>query len=62
MTVFRSDTIFRSGNRIAELSYAITLEDYGLVKMHEVLVSDSSQVNFALILPFFLERFEMLVF
>lgn len=43
MTVFRSDTIFRSGNRIAELSYAITLEDYGLVKMHEVLVSDSSQ-------------------
>ncbi|NXL87387.1 CE120 protein, partial [Alectura lathami] len=32
-----------SGNRIAELSYAITLEDYGLVKMHEVLVSDSSQ-------------------
>ncbi|KFP39483.1 Centrosomal protein of 120 kDa, partial [Chlamydotis macqueenii] len=34
-----------SGNRIAELSYAITLEDYGLVKMQEVLVSDSSQVN-----------------
>ncbi|XP_025919701.1 centrosomal protein of 120 kDa isoform X2 [Apteryx mantelli] len=33
----------RSSNRIAELSYAITLEDYGLVKMHEVLVSDSSQ-------------------
>ncbi|XP_054666206.1 centrosomal protein of 120 kDa isoform X3 [Grus americana] len=32
-----------SGNRIAELSYAITLEDYGLVKMQEVLVSDSSQ-------------------
>ncbi|NXE07635.1 CE120 protein, partial [Lophotis ruficrista] len=31
------------GNRIAELSYAITLEDYGLVKMQEVLVSDSSQ-------------------
>ncbi|KFQ26797.1 Centrosomal protein of 120 kDa, partial [Merops nubicus] len=32
-----------SGNRIAELSYAITLEDYGLVKVQEVLVSDSSQ-------------------
>ncbi|KAM8792765.1 centrosomal protein of 120 kDa [Eudromia elegans] len=32
-----------SSSRIAELSYAITLEDYGLVKMHEVLVSDSSQ-------------------
>uniref|UniRef100_U3I236 Centrosomal protein of 120 kDa n=1 Tax=Anas platyrhynchos platyrhynchos TaxID=8840 RepID=U3I236_ANAPP len=36
-----------SGNRIAELSYAITLEDYGLVKMHEVLVSDSSQQRHA---------------
>ncbi|KFQ91157.1 Centrosomal protein of 120 kDa, partial [Nipponia nippon] len=32
-----------SVNRIAELSYTITLEDYGLVKMQEVLVSDSSQ-------------------
>ncbi|XP_062456186.1 centrosomal protein of 120 kDa isoform X2 [Rhea pennata] len=32
-----------SSNRIAELSYTIALEDYGLVKMHEVLVSDSSQ-------------------
>ncbi|KFW77299.1 Centrosomal protein of 120 kDa, partial [Phalacrocorax carbo] len=32
-----------SGNRIAELSCSITLEDYGLVKMQEVLVSDSSQ-------------------
>ncbi|NXT55306.1 CE120 protein, partial [Pluvianellus socialis] len=32
-----------SGNTIAELSYAITLEDYGLVKVQEVLVSDSSQ-------------------
>ncbi|NXF37865.1 CE120 protein, partial [Nyctibius bracteatus] len=32
-----------SGNRIAELSYTIALEDYGLVKMQEVLVSDSSQ-------------------
>ncbi|NXJ84437.1 CE120 protein, partial [Trogon melanurus] len=31
------------GNVIAELSYAITLEDYGLVKTQEVLVSDSSQ-------------------
>lgn len=41
-----SIAIYRSGNRVAELSYAITLEDYGLVKMQEVLVSDSSQVNF----------------
>lgn len=32
-----------SDTRIAELLYAITLEDYGLVKIHEVLVSDSSQ-------------------
>uniref|UniRef100_A0A8C8R9R2 Centrosomal protein of 120 kDa n=1 Tax=Pelusios castaneus TaxID=367368 RepID=A0A8C8R9R2_9SAUR len=32
-----------ANNRIAELSYSLTLEDYGLVKMHEVLVSDSSQ-------------------
>ncbi|XP_061874903.1 centrosomal protein of 120 kDa isoform X4 [Colius striatus] len=32
-----------SGNRIAELSYTVTLEDYGLVKMQEVLMSDSSQ-------------------
>ncbi|XP_061480969.1 centrosomal protein of 120 kDa isoform X2 [Rhineura floridana] len=30
-------------NRIADLSYTVTLEDYGLVKMHEVVVSDSSQ-------------------
>ncbi|XP_061324652.1 centrosomal protein of 120 kDa isoform X2 [Pezoporus flaviventris] len=32
-----------SGSRIADLSYAITLEDHGLVSMQEVLVSDSSQ-------------------
>ncbi|NXB97625.1 CE120 protein, partial [Orthonyx spaldingii] len=32
-----------SGNRIAELLYGITLEDYGLVKVQEVMVSDSSQ-------------------
>ncbi|XP_048787294.1 centrosomal protein of 120 kDa isoform X3 [Lagopus muta] len=32
-----------SDTRIAELLYAVTLEDYGLVKIHEVLVSDSSQ-------------------
>ncbi|XP_053910877.1 centrosomal protein of 120 kDa [Cuculus canorus] len=32
-----------SGNRIADLSYAVTLEDYGLVKVQEILVSDSSQ-------------------
>lgn len=49
--------IFRSDTRIAELLYAITLEDYGLVKIHEVLVSDSSQVSFALILAFFPEQF-----
>ncbi|XP_053156253.1 centrosomal protein of 120 kDa isoform X2 [Hemicordylus capensis] len=30
-------------NKIADLSYTVTLEDYGLVKMHEVLVSDSAQ-------------------
>ncbi|XP_065600391.1 centrosomal protein of 120 kDa [Cyrtonyx montezumae] len=32
-----------SDTRIAELSYAVTLEDYGLLKIHELLVSDSSQ-------------------
>ncbi|XP_043370427.1 centrosomal protein of 120 kDa isoform X2 [Dermochelys coriacea] len=32
-----------TNNRIAELSCNVTLEDYGLVKMHEVLVSNSSQ-------------------
>ncbi|XP_066037482.1 centrosomal protein of 120 kDa isoform X2 [Chamaea fasciata] len=32
-----------SGSRIADLSYAITLEDYGLVKVQEAVVSDSSQ-------------------
>ncbi|XP_044302498.1 centrosomal protein of 120 kDa isoform X1 [Varanus komodoensis] len=30
-------------NKIADLSYTVTLEDYGLLKIHEVLVSDSSQ-------------------
>uniref|UniRef100_A0ABM5FSZ3 Centrosomal protein of 120 kDa isoform X1 n=1 Tax=Pogona vitticeps TaxID=103695 RepID=A0ABM5FSZ3_9SAUR len=29
-------------NKIADLSYTVTLEDYGVVKMHEVVVSDSS--------------------
>ncbi|ELK11602.1 Centrosomal protein of 120 kDa [Pteropus alecto] len=33
-----------SNNRIIDLSYTMTLEDYGLVKMREILVSDSSQV------------------
>lgn len=28
-----------------DLSYTVTLEDYGLVKMREILVSDSSQVR-----------------
>ncbi|XP_057644602.1 centrosomal protein of 120 kDa [Chionomys nivalis] len=32
-----------SNNRIVDLSYTVTLEDYGLVKMREVFVSDSSQ-------------------
>lgn len=30
---------------MAELSYTMTLEDYGLVKINEVIVSDSSQVS-----------------
>ncbi|XP_055478756.1 centrosomal protein of 120 kDa isoform X2 [Psammomys obesus] len=32
-----------SNNRIVDLSYTVTLEDYGLVKMREIFVSDSSQ-------------------
>ncbi|XP_055154952.1 centrosomal protein of 120 kDa isoform X2 [Symphalangus syndactylus] len=32
-----------SNNRIADLSYTVTLEDYGLVKMHEIFISESSQ-------------------
>ncbi|XP_076994918.1 centrosomal protein of 120 kDa isoform X1 [Tamandua tetradactyla] len=32
-----------SNNRIVDLSYTMTLEDYGLVKMREIFVSDSSQ-------------------
>ncbi|NP_001086896.1 centrosomal protein 120kDa L homeolog [Xenopus laevis] len=32
-----------SKNKVAELSYIITLEDYGLVKVREVVVSESSQ-------------------
>lgn len=40
-----SDFICRSNNRIMDLSYTVTLEDYGLVKMREILVSDSSQVS-----------------
>lgn len=37
--------ICRSNNRIVDLSYTMTLEDYGLVKMREIFVSESSQVN-----------------
>ncbi|XP_058395381.1 centrosomal protein of 120 kDa isoform X3 [Diceros bicornis minor] len=37
------DTFLRSNNRIIDLSYTMTLEDYGLVKMREIFVSDSSQ-------------------
>nr|XP_004669248.1 centrosomal protein of 120 kDa isoform X2 [Jaculus jaculus] len=32
-----------SNNRIMDLSYTVTLEDYGLIKTREVFVSDSSQ-------------------
>ncbi|XP_066472836.1 centrosomal protein of 120 kDa isoform X2 [Tiliqua scincoides] len=32
-----------TSSKIADLSYTVTLEDYGLVKMHEVLVTDSSR-------------------
>ncbi|EGV94534.1 centrosomal protein of 120 kDa isoform X2 [Cricetulus griseus] len=32
-----------SNNRIVDLSFTMTLEDYGLVKMREIFVSDSSQ-------------------
>ncbi|KAG8598060.1 hypothetical protein GDO81_002481 [Engystomops pustulosus] len=32
-----------SENKVADLSYTITLEDYGLVKEREVIVSESSQ-------------------
>ncbi|XP_006167535.1 centrosomal protein of 120 kDa isoform X2 [Tupaia chinensis] len=32
-----------SNNRIVDLSYTMTLEDHGLVKMHEIFVSESSQ-------------------
>lgn len=32
-----------SNNRIVDLSYTMTLEDYGLVKMREIFVSESSQ-------------------
>lgn len=31
--------------KVAELSYVATLEDLGLVKAREVIVSDSSQVR-----------------
>ncbi|XP_022360457.1 centrosomal protein of 120 kDa isoform X2 [Enhydra lutris kenyoni] len=40
---FPINCILRSNNRIMDLSYTVTLEDYGLVKMREILVSDSSQ-------------------
>ncbi|XP_028911770.1 centrosomal protein of 120 kDa isoform X1 [Ornithorhynchus anatinus] len=32
-----------TNKKIADLSYTVTLEDYGLVKMQEIFVSDSSQ-------------------
>uniref|UniRef100_A0ABI7YPG7 C2 domain-containing protein n=1 Tax=Felis catus TaxID=9685 RepID=A0ABI7YPG7_FELCA len=40
---FPINCMLRSNNRIMDLSYTVTLEDYGLVKMREILVSDSSQ-------------------
>ena len=40
-----SHFICRSNNRILDLSYTMTLEDYGLVKMREIFVSESSQVS-----------------
>lgn len=44
----RSTTVFPSGSpseKVAELSYVATLEDLGLVKAREVIVSESSQVR-----------------
>ncbi|KAL6037179.1 hypothetical protein STEG23_023021, partial [Scotinomys teguina] len=40
---FPVNCILRSNNKIVDLSYTVTLEDYGLVKMREIFVSDSSQ-------------------
>ncbi|XP_005857181.1 PREDICTED: centrosomal protein of 120 kDa [Myotis brandtii] len=37
------DTFLRSNNRIINLSYTMTLEDYGILKTREIFVSDSSQ-------------------
>ncbi|XP_072440637.1 centrosomal protein of 120 kDa isoform X3 [Chiloscyllium punctatum] len=37
------DTFFRPSNKIAELYYSMTLEDYNFVKTQHVTVSDSSQ-------------------
>lgn len=39
----------RHSEKVAELSYVATLEDLGLVKVREVIVSDSSQVNLCVI-------------
>lgn len=35
---------FRSKGKVADLSFTITVADYGLVKVREVVVSESSQV------------------
>lgn len=35
---------FRSNGKVADLSFTITVADYGLVKVREVVVSESSQV------------------
>lgn len=46
-----SHFIRRSNNRIVDLSYTMTLEDYGLVKMREIFVSESSQVSAVVTVP-----------
>lgn len=46
-----SHFICRSNNRIVDLSYTMTLEDYGLVKMREIFVSESSQVSAVVTVP-----------
>lgn len=56
-TLFSSTTGFlsvRHSEKVAELSYVATLEDLGLVKVREVIVSDSSQVNLRVIFNLFL--------
>lgn len=37
--------LYRSDEKVAELSYVTVLEDMGLVKAQDVLLSESSQVQ-----------------